>query len=490
MSEIPAADEAGVWKARWERERVARLEAERIAEDATANALHDPLTGLANRTLFVDRVEVALDRAQRRDQTLAMLFVDVDRFKRINDSYGHDVGDEVLCEVTRRLLAAVRATDTVARFGGDEFAILLDPIAGAAEARALSERVLTAISATTIREGGREFFMTASVGYVVARPGDGSSARGLLRDADTAMYQSKASGRAQVLPFDGRLRRRQAERLRIESDLGRAIAADEFELFYQPIVPLASGRAPGTEALVRWNHPSLGLVAPNDFIGVAEDSGLIVPLGAWVLREACATHAAWANDLRPNGHLQGLADQVASSFVSINVSPIQLSQPGFAGRVHDVLGETGVDPESVCLEVTESSLINDGSIVAANLREIDRLGCRLAIDDFGTGYSALSYLRRFSVDVLKIDRSFVGDVGDSPEATALVEAILGMAKALGIITIAEGVETARQAQLLGDLGCDYAQGYHFGRPVPAHELGGTGTELIPGRAVATERSPA
>lgn len=462
--------ETAKWRARWKRERAARVEAERIADAATADALLDPLTGLANRTLLVDRINIALDQSRRDLQPLSLLFVDLDRFKRINDSSGHDVGDEVLCEVTHRLRSTVRSTDTVARFGGDEFAILLYPITDEQAARGLCERILDAISMPVRIRDGREFYMSASVGYVLAEPDDGSTACQLLRDADTAMYQSKEAGRARVLPFDGALRRREAERLQIESELGRALGRAEFLLHFQTIVPLAADGPHSTEALVRWNHPTRGLVPPGEFIDIAEESGLIVPLGRWIMHEACRTHATWMERA-------GLSERCDTgpgrrgSFVSINVSPIQLESTTFADSIVRTLDETGVDPHDVCFEVTESSLLSDGPAAIANLQQIERLGCKLAIDDFGTGYSSLSYLRRFDVDILKIDQGFTNDVGDDPAAAALVEAINAMAHALGITTIAEGVETAEQAEILTALGCDFAQGYHFARPVAADEVG-------------------
>jgi len=471
------------WKARWERERAARLEAERIAEKATADALRDPLTGLANRRLLLDRVEIALAQAAREGESVALLFVDLDRFKRINDTYGHELGDEMLREVTRRLLATARSSDTVARFGGDEFAILLRPIEDDRTAQAVSEKILSALTSDMVLGAGRVFSMTASVGYVVAAPGDGSSARQMLRDADTAMYQSKGAGRARVLPFDRRLRQREAQRLTVESELTVAVRAEQLVLHYQPIQPLASDIASGVEALVRWRHPTRGLLGPGEFIDVAEVSGLIVPLGEWVIREACATQAAWERDRARSERTRSATEPGLGSYVAINVSPLQLARPSFAETLRGAIVATGVDPASVCVEVTESSLVSDGLVVANNLREVARLGCRLAIDDFGTGYSSLGYLRRFEVDTIKIDRSFVSDLETSREAVAVVKAMVAMAKALGVTTVAEGIETAGQARVLTELGCDLGQGFLFARPAPAPELSGAWSdEPLEGRA--------
>jgi diguanylate cyclase (GGDEF)-like protein/PAS domain S-box-containing protein len=411
-------------------------------------ALHDPLTGLPNRLLFVDRLEHALTRARRPGSSLAVYFCDVDDFKNINDGLGHETGDELLMALPPRLREALRASDTVARFGGDEFVILCEDLGSEAEAEQIAERI-TAAFALPFGVAGREHHLSVSVGVVFVRGGQ-ASAPEVLRDADAAMYRAKGGGKGRFEVFDARMRASLVERLQIEEDLRRALERDELRLHYQPVVSLPDGAIVGAEALVRWEHPERGLLAPAAFIAVAEESGLIVPLGTWVLGEACRQAAAWRRT------------------VSVNLSARQISHSDVAELLERTLRETGLDPALVELELTESVLMEQAAMrTLVRLRE---LGVRLVLDDFGTGYSSLSYLKRFPIDALKIDREFIDGLGAEPEATAIVSAVLSMAQALELDVVAEGVETEAQLAWLRERGCGFAQGYLLGRPVPAAEL--------------------
>ena len=477
---------------RWIRERRARLEAEAIAEAATSNGLHDPLTRLANRALFLDRLEMALTRGARHRLGVAVLFVDLDEFKRINDSLGHDVGDSVLRLVAERITATIRGSDTVARFGGDEFAIVAENIASDDGALRVGELINAAIGQPMV-VAGRELLLTASIGVVVAYSPTDRSAE-LLRDADTAMYQAKATGPGAVKFFDQELRQRGIERLEIEAMLRRAIDDEQLELHYQPIVDLETCLPTGVEALVRWRHPVRGMLAPDQFIPTAEATGLIVPLGNWVLAQACRRLVALQADVGA-GRLRPLAPEpirlarpippsATRLAMSVNVSPLQLRRRDFASGLERILSATAAPPASICLEITEHCLMSDSPTVIENLHIVHELGVSLAIDDFGTEYSSLNYLKRFRVDFLKIDRSFIANFASSSEGTSIVAAILGIAKAIGITTVAEGVETERQATQLRRLGCDLAQGFYFARPVPVGELSAMlGLETAPTRPI-------
>jgi diguanylate cyclase (GGDEF)-like protein/PAS domain S-box-containing protein len=420
-----------------------RKAAERELAD---RALHDPLTGLPNRLLFLDRVQVAISRIERTGKPVAVFFIDLDRFKLVNDSLGHSIGDRMLVEVAWRLANTLRPNDTVSRFGGDEFTLLCEDIDEPA-AQSVAERIARSLMEPFVIDG-RELFATASIGASICRDHH-VEAEAMLRDADVAMYRAKDQGRSHFVIFDGRMRSRATERLDLENDLRRAIDRDELRLHYQPLVELDTGRIFGVEALVRWQHPRRGLLAPGQFIGVAEESGLIVPLGQWVIREACEQARRW-NDA---GH-----DLV----MSINLSPRQLADPQLPAVVSHIVGDTGVRPQQICLEITESATVDTG---IGPLVELKTLGVRLALDDFGTGFSSLNQIRRLPpVDTLKIDRSFVEDLGRAPADVAIVAAVIGMARALDLAVIAEGIENEPQARALRELGCELGQGFYFARP--------------------------
>jgi diguanylate cyclase (GGDEF)-like protein/PAS domain S-box-containing protein len=428
----------------------------------TRLALQDPLTGLPNRALFLDRLDLALRRRQRAGQVVAVLFVDLDRFKTVNDTLGHFAGDQLLVAVADRLGKILRPGDTIARLGGDEFAVVCEGLAAAGGAEEIAVRILRSLTAPVVVEG-QQIIVSASIGISVsesdATPGT------MLRDADTAMYEAKEAGRNRFCVFNPASRARTLERLRRAEELRVALDRSELRLCYQLEVDLAEEATTGVEALVRWQHPTLGLLPPSEFIDVAEETGLVVPLGDWVLREACRELAA-----RETG------DQPGGLRLSVNLSAHQLGVPGLIDTVRDVLAETGLDPSRLCLEITESVLMDDVQSSIDALLDLKALGVRLAIDDFGTGYSSLSYLRRFPVDVVKLDRSFVAGLGVDSAATAIVAAVVNLAHALGILVVAEGVETEAQLVALRALRCDRAQGYYWNRPLPAGELPGWGRQ--------------
>ncbi|HWF35736.1 MAG TPA: EAL domain-containing protein [Solirubrobacteraceae bacterium] len=433
------------------------LERQATEDDVRHRALHDALTRLPNRVLFRDRLKHALARMRRRRTLTALLFVDLDRFKLVNDSLGHHMGDELLAAVGPRLRQAVRASDTVARFGGDEFGILLEDIAGEHDAIATAERI-AAVFARPFVLGANEHFVTVSIGIAIAHGGE--LAENLVRDADAAMYRAKEHGRARYEVFDDAMRVRAMARLRVENDLRRALERDELSLVYQPVVSLAQQEIVGVEALLRWNHPTLGMISPAEFIPVAEESGLIVAIGDWVLEQACRQAASWY-PMRPDA---------APFALSVNLSAVQLAKRGFVDTVDTVLRETGLDPNCLSLEITESVLLADSEALAQTLRALKARGVRLVIDDFGTGYSALGYLTRMPLDALKVDRSFVVGLGTQPRDTAITEAIIGMSRALSLEVVAEGVETPLQIEELRRLGCGLAQGFYFSRPVSPEEI--------------------
>jgi diguanylate cyclase (GGDEF)-like protein/PAS domain S-box-containing protein len=409
-------------------------------------ALHDPLTGLPNRLLFLDRVQVALARIERRAAPVAVLFIDLDRFKLVNDSLGHSIGDRMLIEVAERLHGALRPNDTVSRFGGDEFTILCENI-DERGAKAVAERISESLSEPFLIDG-RELFASASLGVSISRDHH-VQAEAMLRDSDAAMYRAKEQGGSRFVIFDGGMRYRATERLELENDLRRAIERNELRVHYQPLVEFDSGHIFGVEALVRWEHPRRGLLPPGQFISVAEDSGLIVPLGEWVMLEACRQARAWR-------------DAGRDLLMTINLSPRQLVDPQLADVVRMIIDQSGVTASEVCLEITETAAVDAGM---ARLVELKALGVKLALDDFGTGFSSLNQIRRLPpVDILKIDRSFIEELGHRLADTAIVAAMIGMARALEVTVIAEGIEHDSQVDALKGLGCERGQGYYFAHP--------------------------
>ncbi|MEW6471799.1 MAG: EAL domain-containing protein [Actinomycetota bacterium] len=420
-------------------------------------ALHDALTGLPNRLLVAQRLDQALERSARGGAAVSVLFVDLDRFKLINDSRGHAAGDELLVTVAERLRRVVRAEDVVARFGGDEFVIVVcEDDAEALEASSMAERILEVLRQPVLVEG-QEVFLSASVGIAVA---DGAcSPNSLLRDADAAMYRAKEKGRDRCEFFDATMRTEATELLAMQSALHRAIERDELRVFYQPVVDLRSGVVAGVEALLRWDSPQHGLVSPASFIPLAEETGLIGPIGAWVLDQSTAQLARWRQ--RSWGR---------SLTVSVNLSARQLRRRELVPVLLSSLLGSGIDPAALCLELTETTFMEDADNHREALAGIKGLGLELAIDDFGTGYSSLTYLKRFPVSVLKIDHSFVRGLGEDDADTAIVKSVIDLAHALGLVVVAEGVETDNQVAHLRRLGCDLAQGYFFARPQPAEEL--------------------
>jgi len=422
-------------------------------------ALHDPLTGLPNRALLLDRLAQAAARAGRHPSAMALLFLDLDRFKVVNDGLGHRAGDDLLQAVANRLLAVVRPDDTVARLGGDEFVVLCEHLQDEAQATGLAARIAEVLE-RPVTVAGRDVNVSASIGIVLADAGT-VAAEELLRDADTAMYQAKERGRARYVVFDAPARRKVMERLETEVALRRAVDRGQLRLHYQPEISLEDGRIVAVEALLRWEHPDRGLQLPGQFLALAEETGLIVPIGEWVLEEAC----------RNAGALRQADPGLESLLVWVNLSSRQLIQPGLPETIARILSETGVDPTTLGLEITESDLMEDTRLSGETLRTLRRLGVRIAIDDFGTGFSSLSRLRSFPVDILKIDRSFVAGIGTDEGDSAIVRAVVGLAHSLGMSVVAEGVESWDQAAALRAMGCNLGQGFYFSPPVDSHALG-------------------
>ncbi|HUJ26370.1 MAG TPA: EAL domain-containing protein [Myxococcales bacterium] len=415
-------------------------------------AFYDPLTGLPNRALFKDRLEVAFARAQGREAArFAVLFLDLDRFKLVNDSLGHRAGDELLVQIARRLESCRRAGDTVARLGGDEFTLLVESVNNEEDAIAVAERVHRALAPPFLLEG-HEVFAGASIGIALGGPAT-ERVEHLLRDADTAMYRAKVRGCRHAV-FDSSMHERAMAALRMENELRRAMERGELRVHYQPIVEISTGRSVGVEALVRWEHRERGLVPPGDFIPLAEETGLVVPLGRWVLDESCRALSVLPQPLT----------------LSVNLSGRQLLQPEFCEHLRETLARCGIEPSRLRLELTESLLIGNGAAAVQALVNLRSTGVRLCIDDFGTGYSSLSYLHELPIDALKIDRSFIAAMADDERKIKIVQTILLLGKGLGIEVVAEGVETSQQAEALAKLGCDRAQGYFFARPSPLEQL--------------------
>ena len=445
-----------------------------MAQQMSYSAEHDFLTGLPNRMLLTDRVGQAIALAQRHGKRIAVLFLDLDGFKHVNDSLGHPIGDKLLQSVAKRLVECVRGSDTVSRQGGDEFVVLLSELERSEDAGVMARRMLQAVAAVH-SVGQHELRVTISIGVSVY-PEDGQDAETLVKNADTAMYQAKEKGRQSYQFFKPAMNVRAMERQFIEESLGRALEREELALHYQPKVDLTTGAITGAEALLRWTHPPRGSVSPADFVPVAEDCGLILPIGAWVLRRACEQARAWVDAGLP------------VTTMAVNVSAMQFREESFLDSVFATLSETGLDPKSLELELTESVLMKNAESAASVLQTLRERGTTVAIDDFGTGYSSLSYLRKFPVDALKIDQSFVRQIGTAGHDTAIVTAVIAMAKSLNLRIIAEGVETLEQLTFLQAHQCDEAQGYYFSRPVPAQQFASLLRTGIPGPS-AVVRQP-
>jgi diguanylate cyclase (GGDEF)-like protein/PAS domain S-box-containing protein len=424
-----------------------------LEEQLAHQAFHDALTGLANRALFRDRVEHALRRLRRQRRPVAVLLLDLDGFKTVNDSLGHAFGDALLVAVADRLRLHLRPSDTASRLGGDEFAILAEDLVEAGDAAVVADRILDAMREPFVVDG-KDVLATASIGVAIAEtvPEDADD---LLRNADVAMYTAKDRGRNRFELFKPSMHQAMLDRMDLEADLRRAIDRGEFEVYYQPTVALATGWISGMEALVRWNSPERGFVPPGMFITVAEDTGLIVRLGAWVLEEACRQAVAWKQEFGSD----------APRTMSINLSARQLQDDGLVASVAAILERTGIRPEHVVLEITESAVMADAETMIARLHELKALGVRLAIDDFGTGYSSMSYLCSFPIDILKIDRSFVTGVRTEPQKMGIVRTIVELGRILDLQTVAEGIELVEELEELRNLECDLGQGYWFARPL-------------------------
>ncbi|MGQ0537804.1 MAG: putative bifunctional diguanylate cyclase/phosphodiesterase [Gemmatimonadaceae bacterium] len=426
------------------------------------DALHDALTGLPNRAFFMKRLGEATNRARRSDESLyAVVFLDLDDFKLINDSMGHHVGDEVIVAVARRLEDGVRGGDIVARLGGDEFAILLERVADARDAALVAERVHEALAAP-FNIGGYEHRITASIGVALSSSAN-ERPEYLLRSADMAMYRAKNAGRNRFEMFDRAMHAEALTRLQLENELRHAVDRNEFVMYYQPIVSLSTGRIESVEALIRWRHTERGIVAPSDFIAVAEETGLIIPMGRWALHEACRQVYAWQQEFvacngdRPLG-------------LAVNLSVRQFGQAELVRGVTAALRETRLPASALHLEITETALISAAHPALATIHELRALGVGIHLDDFGTGYSSLSYLHRIPLDAIKIDRAFVSALESDKLPRELVRAILGLVRAIGVEAVAEGVTSRAQVDVLRELGCEYAQGYFYSRPLPAEEM--------------------
>lgn len=433
-------------------------------EEIRQLAYYDAVTGLPNRTLFKEHLKVALKQASRNGTKVAVMFLDLDNFKRINDSLGHDAGDQLLEEVSNRLTRSIRPSDlagsergngsghSLARLGGDEFTVMLSDISDIKHVGLIAERILASLNEPVMLAGNR-VVVTSSIGISVF-PEDGDCIDTLLKHADAAMYQVKYKGRNGVFFYDDDLRKQSQCRIQLEGELYKALEHDEMTLFYQPKVDTRSNKTVGFEALIRWNHPERGMVSPMDFIPVAEDSGLIIPMGKWIIRTACLQHQAWC------------ASGAEPVVISVNISGHQFTDHSLVTAVEKILAETGMDPAYLEFEITESILMQDAEAAMRVLNELKSMGLKISIDDFGTGYSSMNYLKHFPIDVLKIDRSFIMDIPTDEQDATITKAIISLAKALELSVVAEGVETTAQLQFLRDCCCDQIQGYLFSPPVP------------------------
>jgi diguanylate cyclase (GGDEF)-like protein len=425
-------------------------------------AFHDPLTHLPNRTLFENRLQHALTRTKGRESKVAVLFVDLDNFKFVNDTLGHHMGDGLLLAVSDRLLTCQRPEDTIARLGGDEFGILLEEVVSRRDAMCVAERILEELQ-TPFTVDHHEMFITSSIGIAFGESGQDSSEE-LIRNAAVAMHRTKEEGKACCRLFDQSMDVQMQERLRLQNDLRRALKREEFVVHYQPVVGTDSGQIMGMEALVRWEHPERGLVLPDEFVPLAEELGLIVPIGRWVLREACRQAKEWQERYPSDLPLM----------IGVNLSARELRHPTLVGDVEEALRDSGLDPRWLTLEITESAVVKDEEHNIDALRRLGDLGVRFALDDFGTGYSALTYLMRLPVGLLKLDRSFVERLGEDAEAEVLLSGVISIASGLGLYVLAEGVETPEQLALVKSLGCDLAQGNYFSKPLSSEAA----TELL------------
>jgi diguanylate cyclase (GGDEF)-like protein/PAS domain S-box-containing protein len=436
-------------------------ERKRTEEQLVHNAWHDVLSGLPNRALFMERLGREIRHAGRRQNHLfAVLFLDIDRFKVVNESLGHKVGDQLLKSMARRLAGCLDCTDTLARFGGDEFTILLEDIKDISDATRVASRILKSL-APPFQLSGYEVFTSASIGITLNVTGCNNKPEDLLRDAEIAMFRAKTQGRSRYEVFDTTMHTRAVTRLQLENDLRRAIEYQEFRLFYQPIVCLDTGKITGFEALVRWQHPERGLVSPSEFIPLAEETGLILPIDWWVSREACRQLRTWQEEWKQTHP----GEDTLAITISVNLSGQQFSQPDLLDQLDMVLQETGLDPRYLKLEITEGVLIGNPEAASIMLEHLRERQIKLCMDDFGTGYCGLSYLHRFPLDVLKIDRSFISRLGTDKSHSAIVQAIVSLAHNLGMEALAEGLETPEQYAQLQALGCEYGQGYLFSKPV-------------------------
>jgi diguanylate cyclase (GGDEF)-like protein/PAS domain S-box-containing protein len=429
-----------------------------LQEELRHQAYYEVLTGLPNRAFFMEQLQQASDQAARSSQGFTVMFLDLDNFKVINDSLGHRAGDNMLIALSKRLRGCVRPMDTVARLGGDEFTILLEGSADVSDATHLAERILDLFKKPFSIEG-QTLFVSASIGIALSAPG-ADSPDDILRNADIALYQAKSKGKSRYAIFAAGMNTQAASRLRLETELRYAIEREEFVVYYQPVVDLKTGRISEVEALVRWQHPERGLVPPLEFIPIAEETGMIIPIGQWVLEQACRQLRAW--------QVQYPSDPPLA--LSVNLSARQFQHPHLVEDIIHTLHDCGLEPGCLKLEITESATMEDSQLAVETLGKLKSLGIQLAIDDFGTGYSTLSYLKLYPVDTLKIDRSFVQEIGRSPGDTAIVRAAIAFAKAMHLTVTAEGIETAGQLQQLQKQACDYGQGYYFSRPIPGQEL--------------------